>query len=167
MIYFLPIFILFAIFAGMLKKVKCFDSFVSGAKDGIATVVKLVPSLIGLIVAVGVFKESGISDIIIKIFEPILSKIGINKEIFPLVIIRPISGSASLATLKDIISTNGPDSYAARTACVMMGSTETIFYTLAVYTEKSKIKKAPGVLPAALIANIISAIAAGLICSVI
>jgi spore maturation protein B len=156
MIYILPVFVLIIIIIGFIKGVPCFDSFVSGAKDGIDTVVRLLPYFVGLIVAIGVFKSSGILDVI-----------GVKNSVLPLMIIRPISGSASLATLKDILTSSGPDSIVARTACVMMGSTETIFYTMAIYTKKTNLKKLPGVLPAALAANVISAIASTLICSVI
>lgn len=94
-----------------------------------------------------------------------MEKIGANSDILPLVLIRPVSGSASLATLRDIIVKCGVDSHVARAACVMMGSTETIFYTMAVYTENTKIRRLPGVLPVALASNLISAIAAGIVCS--
>lgn len=156
MIYILPVFVLLIIVIGFIKGVPCFDSFVKGARDGVDTIVKLIPSFIGLIVAIGVFKSSGIMEVL-----------GVKSDVFPLILIRPISGSASLATLRDILTSTGPDSFASRTACVMMGSTETIFYTMAIYTKKTKIKKLPGVLPAALAANIISAIASTLICSFI
>ena len=156
MIYILPVFVLLIILIGFIRGVPCFDSFVRGAKEGVDTIVNLIPSFVGLIVAIGVFKASGIMDVI-----------GVKSSIFPLILIRPISGSASLATLRDILTTTGPDSFAARAACVMMGSTETIFYTMAIYTKKTKLKKLPGVLPAALAANAISAIASILICSAI
>lgn len=156
MIYILPIFVLLIVIIGFIKGVPCFDSFVKGAKEGIDTIVKLIPSFVGLIVAIGIFKASGIMEVI-----------GIKSNVLPLVLVRPISGSASLATLRDILTSEGPDSFSARTACVMMGSTETIFYTMAVYTKKTKLKKLPGVLPAALAANVISAVASILICSVI
>jgi len=164
MIYVLPAFMLIIIVVGFAKGVPCFDSFVKGAKDGGLTIVKLVPSLIGLIVAVSVFRTCGILEIFLNFISPVLEKTGIDPQIFPLVLIRPVSGSASLATLKQIMENCGANSYAARVACVMMGSTETIFYTMAVYTEKNKMKKLPGVLPAALAANLISAIAAGIVC---
>ena len=167
MTYILPGFILLIIVIGFAKGVPCFDSFVKGAKEGGLTIIKLVPSLIGLIVAVNIFRTCGILELILNYISPILEKTGIDSQVFPLVLIRPVSGSASLATLRQIMETCGANSYAARTACVMMGSTETIFYTMAVYTEKSKIKKLPGVLPAALAANLISAIAAGIVCKFI
>lgn len=167
MVYILPAFILTVIIIGVIKGVPCFDSFIKGAKDGALTIVRLVPSLIGLIVAVGVFRTSGILEIIVESARPYIEKIKISGDVLPLVLIRPVSGSASLATLKEIIVKCGADSFAAKTACVMMGSTETIFYTMAVYTGKTNLKKLPGVLPAALLANVISAVLAGIVCSFI
>ena len=165
MIYILPVFILLILIAGFIKGVPCFDSFVKGAQNGAMTIVRLVPALIGLIVAIGVFRASGALEMIVEFCRPFMEKIGADSDILPLVLIRPVSGSASLATLRDIIAECGADSHAARAACVMMGSTETIFYTMAVYTERTKIRWLPSVLPAALASNLISAVAAGIVCS--
>ena len=165
MIYILPVFILLILIAGFIKGVPCFDSFVKGAQNGAMTIVRLAPALIGLIVAIGVFRASGALEMIVEFCRPFMEKIGADSDILPFVLIRPVSGSASLATLRDIIAECGADSHAARAACVMMGSTETIFYTMAVYTERTKIRRLPGVLPAALASNLISAVAAGIVCS--
>lgn len=165
MIYILPVFILLILIAGFIKGVPCFDNFVKGAQNGAMTIVRLAPALIGLIVAIGVFRASGALEMIVEFCRPFMEKIGADSDILPLVLIRPVSGSASLATLRDIIAECGADSHAARAACVMMGSTETIFYTMAVYTERTKIRRLPGVLPAALASNLISAVAAGIVCS--
>lgn len=165
MLYILPVFVLVILIIGFVKGVACFDSFLSGAKDGILTIVKLLPSLIGLIVSIGVFRASGMLEVIVNLASPVFEYAGLSGDVLPLVLIRPISGSASLAILKGIIDKVGAESLAAKSACVMMGSTETIFYTLAVYTDKTKIKRLPGVLPAALFGNLISAILAGVIMS--
>ena len=165
MVYILPVFILLILAVVFIKGVPCFDRFVNGAQNGAMTIVRLVPALIGLIVAFGVFRASGALEMIVEFCRPFMEKIGADSEILPLVLIRPVSGSASLATLRDIIAECGADSHAARAACVMMGSTETIFYTMAVYTERTKIRRLPGVLPAALASNLISAVAAGIVCS--
>ncbi len=164
-LYIIPGLVLIVVVIGFLKGVPCFDSFVKGAKEGAMTIVKLTPSLIGLIVAISVFRASGAMDIPANLLAPVLRLIGLEKEVLPLVIVRPISGSASLALLRDILQQCGPDSLAGYTACVMMGSTETVIYTLAVYMGDSGIKKAPGVLAAALFANLFPAAAAGMICS--
>ena len=133
MIYILPVFILLILIAGFIKGVPCFDSFVKGAQNGAMTIVRLAPALIGLIVAIGVFRASGALEMIVEFCRPFMEKIGADSDILPLVLIRPVSGSASLATLRDIIAECGADSHAARAACVMMGSTETIFYTMSIY----------------------------------
>ena len=161
MIYILPVFILIIIVVGISKGVPCFDSFVKGAKDGGLTIVKLVPSLIGLIVAVSVFRTCGILEIVLNFISPLLAKTGIDPQIFPLVLIRPVSGSASLATLKQIMENCGVNSYAARVACVMMGSTETIFYTLSVYFMSVKIQKSRYTVVGALVCTL-----AGLLASI-
>ncbi len=117
----------------VLKKVKAYDVFVEGAKDGIDTIIKIIPSLVGLLVAVGVFKASGAMDSLILLLRPITDLLGMPPQVAPLALLRPISGSASFAFVTEIIKSFGPDSYAGRVAATMMGSTETIFYTLAVY----------------------------------
>lgn len=164
MVYILPVFILLIIIAGFVRGVPCFDSFVKGAQSGAMTIIRLTPTLIGLIVSIGVFRASGALDVIIDLFRPLMEKFASDADVLPLIMIRPVSGSASLATLRDIIVKCGADSHAARSACVMMGSTETIFYTMTVYTGNTKIRRVPGVLPAALAANILSAVAAGIVC---
>lgn len=107
MIYILPVFILLIIIAGFIKGVPCFDSFVKGAQNGAMTIVRLVPALIGLIVAIGVFRASGARKLIVEFCRPFMEKIGADSDILPLVLIRPVSGSASLATLRDIIAECG------------------------------------------------------------
>ena len=164
MVYILPVFILLIIIAGFVRGVPCFDSFVKGAQSGAMAIIRLTPTLIGLIVSIGVFRASGALDVIIDLFRPFMEKFASDADVLPLIMIRPVSGSASLATLRDIIVKCGADSHAARSACVMMGSTETIFYTMTVYTGNTKIRRVPGVLPAALASNILSAVAAGIVC---
>ena len=162
MVYILPVFILVILVIGFVKGVPCFDSFVKGAQNGAMTIVRLVPALVGLIVSIGVFRASGALDLIVEFCRPFMEKIGANSDILPLVLIRPVSGSASLATLRDIIVKCGVDSHVARAACVMMGSTETIFYTMSVYYMTAKVTKTRYTLTGALLATF-----AGLVASVI
>lgn len=117
----------------MYRDVKVYDIFVDSAKEGITTVVKIIPPLVGLIVATGVFRASGALELLIYAAKPIAGLFNIPSETLPLVFIRPISGSASLALLSDILKEYGADSFIGRVASTMMGSTETIFYTLTVY----------------------------------
>lgn len=152
---------------GFLRQVKTYDVFVEGAKDGITTVIKIIPSLVGLLVAVGVFRASGALEILVYALSPIAKLFGIPSEAMPLALLRPISGSASLAMVSDIMQVNGPDSFIGRVVSTMMGSTETIFYTLAVYFGSVGIKNIRFTLAAALIADVASVIASVWICSIV
>lgn len=155
----LPAIFLVILAAAVLKRVKAYDLFVDGAKEGIETVIRIMPSLVGLLVAVGVFKASGAMDILIYILRPIIDLLGMPPQVAPLALLRPISGSASLAFVTEIIKAFGPDTFEGRVAAVMMGSTETIFYTLAVYYGAVGIKNIRYTLIAAIMADIISVIA--------
>lgn len=149
-----PIVILLIIIYGLKEKNKVYDTFLEGAKEGLDVVINIFPTLIGIFVAVGALRASGILDLIINIIKPIISILKIPAEIMPLAIIRPISGSASMAVATDIISKYGVDSTIGLIASTIMGSTETTFYTIALYTSAVGIKKIRFVLIAALIADI-------------
>jgi len=123
------------------KKVDVFDEFLDGASEGLLTVGKILPSLLGLLFAIEIFKASGALDLITFVLRPFLSKFGVPEEVVPLAILRPISGSGALAIVSDVFSEVGTDSFAGRCASVMMGSTETTFYTIAVYFGAAGIKK--------------------------
>ncbi|OPX45831.1 spore maturation protein B [Ruminiclostridium hungatei] len=157
--YAIPAIFIIILSAAVLKKVKAFDLFIDGAKDGIETVIKIMPSLAGLLVAVGVFKASGALEILTFLLRPVIDLLGMPPEVAPLALLRPISGSASFAFVTDIIKAFGPDTYEGRVAATMMGSTETIFYTLAVYYGSVGIKNIRYTLVAAIMADIISVIA--------
>ncbi len=165
--YILPSLIFLIVALGLTRKVSMFDVFTQGARDGAVTIIKLVPSLVGLITAIGVLRASGALDIVGDILQKPLSVLGIPEDLLPLVVVRPMSGSAALAVVRDILADCGPDSYAGRVACVMMGSSETVLYTMAVYTQGTPVKKLPGVLPAAIVANLFACIFALLVCSVL
>ncbi len=166
MMYILPVLILVIVVLALVQRVRCFDVFVEGAKEGAGTIIRLIPSLVGLIVAIGVVRASGAFDLLGDILQKPMSRIGMPKELLPLVIIRPVSGSGALAVLKDILTRCGSDAYISRVACVMMGSSETILYTMAVYTQGTPVKKIPKVLPAALAANLTAVVLALLLCRV-
>lgn len=151
----MPVIILIIILYGFTEKNKVFDIFMEGAKEGVQIVFNLIPTLIGLFVAVGALRNSGILDAIINIILPILEKVNFPKEIIPLAILRPISGSAAMAVATDIMKNYGVDSKIGKIASVIMGSTETTIYTIAVYTSVVKIKKTRGVLIAALIGDVV------------
>lgn len=149
----IPLIMVIIIITGLVKKVDVFNKFTDGAKEGFSTIYSIAPSLIGLIVAIGMFKASGALELLTQIFEPLTSLIGIPKETTPLFFLRPISGSGSLALLSQIVSDCGADSFAARAAAVMAGSTETTFYCIAVYYGSVKIKKTGCTVPCALLGD--------------
>lgn len=158
----IPLIISIIIVYGLLEKNKVYDTFIEGAKEGIEIVVKIFPTLIGIFVAVGVLRSSGVLDFFINIISPITNFFKIPGEIMPLAIIRPISGSASTAIATDIMTKFGVDSKIGLIASTIMGSTETTFYTIAIYTSSVGIKKTKYILPAALIGDFI-----GIVVSVI
>lgn len=151
----IPLIFLIILLYGLKEKKQVFDIFLEGAKEGIEIVFSIFPTLIGLFVAIGALRSSGIIDLIIKIISPVTNFIGFPKEIMPLAILRPISGSASLAIGTDIMKTYGVDSKIGLIVATIMGSTETTLYTIAVYTSVVKIKKTRFVLWAALIGDFI------------
>ena len=156
----IPAIISLIILFGILNKVKVYDAFLDGAKEGIATIVKIIPTLVGLMVAVGVFRASGAMDIIVGVFKPLLNLVGIPSDILTLALMRPISGSAALAIVTDIMNKSGADSYIGKVACTIMGSTETIFYTLTVYFGTVGIKNIKYTLYATLIADFVGVLMA-------
>lgn len=160
----MPIAILLIIVNALKEKVDVFDIFLKGAKEGIEIVLKIFPTLLGLFVAIGMLKSSGVIQFIISLIFPITNFFGFPNEILPLAILRPISGSASMAVATDIIKSNGVDSFIGILASIIMGSTETTIYTIAVYTSSVKIKKTRFILLAALLADLTGIIASILIC---
>jgi len=166
-VYAIPAVFLIILSIGVYKEVKVYDIFVEGAKEGITTVVRIIPSLVGLLVAIGVFRASGALDLLIYAAKPLASLLGIPSEALPLAFLRPISGSASLALVSDIIKTYGPDSFIGRLVSTMMGSTETIFYTLAVYFGSVGVKNIRYTLAAALLADLVSVMASVWICTLV
>ena len=160
----IPLLLLIILITGLYKRIKVYDVFVEGAKDGITTVSKILPSLLGLLVAVGVFRASGAVEILAYMLKPMLDLFSIPKEVLPLAILRPVSGSASLALVADLLKQFGPDSIIGRISSTMMGSTETIFYTLTVYFGAIGIKNIRYTLVAALLADIVSVLVSVLIC---
>jgi len=151
----IPIVILLILVYGLIEKNKVFDTFLDGAKEGTQIVFNIFPTLIGLFVAIGALRSSGVLDLIINFISPITNFLGIPSEVMPLVLIRPISGSASTAVATDIMTNFGVDSKIGLIASTIMGSTETTLYTIAVYTSCVGIKNIRFVLTAALIADIV------------
>ena len=162
----MPLIILIIVFYSLIERKKAFDIFLDGAKDGLNIVLNIFPTLIGLFVAVGALRSSGILDLIINFITPILDILNFPSEIMPLAILRPISGSSSIAIATDIMKNFGVDSNIGIIAATIMGSTETTLYTIAVYTSSVKIKKTRFVLLAALTADVVGMIASVMICRI-
>jgi len=163
----MPLVILIIVFYAIYEKKNVFDIFLKGAKEGIEVVVKIFPTLIGLFLAIGLLRDSGIIDLIIKIIKPIISLLKIPTEILPLAMLRPISGSASMAVATDIMKQYGVDTTIGIITSVIMGATETTFYTIAVYSSSVNIKNTRFVLCASLIADFVGIIGAVIICQIL
>ena len=163
----MPLIILLIVFYSYKEKRNVFDIFLKGATDGIDISLKIFPTLIGLFVAIGMLRSSGIIDFITNLISPVLNYFSFPSEIVPLALLRPISGSASMAVATDIINQNGVDSFIGILTAVIMGSTETTLYTIAVYTSSVKIKNTRGLLIASLAADITGIIVSLLVCRMI
>ena len=163
----MPMVILLIIMYGLREKNKVFDTFLEGAKEGIKTTLSILPTLIGLFLAIGALRSSGVLELIINISSPILDILNFPSELMPLAILRPISGSGSIAVATDIMKNCGVDSLIGNIASTILGSTETTLYTIAVYTSCIKIKKTRYILIAALAADIVGIIASTIICKII
>jgi spore maturation protein B len=151
----IPLFILFVVGYGWAKKVRVYDSFVAGAKDGISVVIKIFPYLLAIFVAVKGFQASGAFDFSKDLFRGLLLHFDIPLEIISIAIIKPLSGTASIGVFTDIVKTTGPDSLASRMAAVIMGSAETTFYILAVYLGAAAIKKTRYLVPVCVLADFV------------
>lgn len=150
----IPVMIFGIILFGLIKRVNVYDCFVEGAKGGIQSLFGIIAPLVGLMVAISMLRASGVIEMLGKILSPLTSRIGMPDAVLPLALLRPVSGSASLAIVNDIFSNYGADSAAGKIASVMMGSTETTFYTLAVYFGAVGVKNTRHALKAALIADL-------------
>jgi len=158
----MPTIILVIIVYGLIERKKVYDTFLNGAKEGIEVVVKMFPTLIAIFVAVGALRSSGVIDLIVNLIQPITNLIKIPSQIMPLAILRPISGSASMAVAVNIMRTYGVDTFIGLITSTIMGSTETTLYTIAIYTSSVGIRKTRYILLAALLADI-----AGMVTSVV
>jgi spore maturation protein B len=141
--------------AGLLRGTDVFSAMADGVTEGLRTVVRIFPALVGLLTAVYMLRASGAIDALTKIAAPLLSAFGIPAETSMLMLLRPISGSGALAAASELISEYGADSVVGRTAAVMIGSTETTFYVLTVYFGAVGIKKTRWAIPAAICADLV------------
>lgn len=166
-IFAIPSFMIFVLGYGYIKGVNVYDTFIEGAKEGLSTVIRVFPYMVAMFVAIGIFRSSGAMDILVKILSPITSLVGIPGEMLPLALMRPVSGIASTGILGELFKTYGPDSFIGRAASTMMGSTETIFYTLSIYFGAVGIKKIRYTLWGSLLADIAGLVASIIVCSIV
>lgn len=150
----IPVVIGLIILWGWLRGINVFDSFLVGARGGIGVAFRIIPALVALITAVGVFKASGALDLLTHSLAPLTKLVGVPSEVVPLALLRPISGSGAMVIFNDLLSRFGPDSLIGRIASVMEGSTETTFYTIAVYYGATSIRRIRHTVHASVIADI-------------
>lgn len=147
----------------MVRKINVYENFIEGAKEGFDVAVKIIPYLVGILVAVGVFREAGVMDYLVQGVSTVVAWFGADTrfvEALPVAFMKPLSGSGARGLMVDLMNTNGADDFASRVACVIQGSTETTFYVLAVYFGSVAIKKTRHALPAALLAELAGVVAA-------
>ncbi len=149
----IPALIFYIVLNGVLNKVDVYDAFVKGAMDGLKTVVKVLPTLVGLMIGVGVLRASGFLDMLGSLFGGLAERMGIGPEFMPLVFIKMFSSSAATGLVLDIFEQYGTDSRTGLLTSVMMSCTETCFYTMSVYYMAAKVKKTRWTLPGALLAT--------------
>ena len=155
--------ILFVVIVGIVKKVKIYEVFVEGAKEGFTIGVRIIPYLVAMLVAIGIFRAGGAMEILSSILAPVTKLIGMPPEALPMALVRPLSGSGALGVMSEIINSHGPDSLVGRLVSVMMGSSETTFYVLAVYFGAVGITRTRQAVPAGIIADIVSVLASVLV----
>lgn len=151
----IPLFVFFVVFYGFIKKVNLYDSFLEGAKEGLHISVNIFPNVLAMVFAINIFLDSNFVYEILRVFEGFLKKVNIPLDILPMAILRPISGTATLAIMNDIFMSYGPDSYAGRLASVLQGCTDTTIYVLALYFGSIGVKKIRYSLVVGLIADLI------------
>lgn len=156
----IPIIVLLIVIYGMIKGRKVYEWFVEGAKDGLKVCLNIFPYLLAMIIAVHIFREAKLLDLLNNVISPLTSLIGLPKEITPLVLIKPLSGSGATGIFTDILKNYGPDTAIGLISSVIMGTTETIFYTITVYFGAVKIKKIRHTLWAAIMADMMAIIMA-------
>jgi spore maturation protein B len=155
----IPALILLVVIYGVVKKVKIYEAFVEGAKEGFNVGVRIIPYLVAMLVAVGIFRAAGAMEMLATLLAPATKLIGMPPEALPMAIIRPLSGSGALGMMSEIIKSHGADSLIGRMVSVMMGSSETTFYVLAVYFGAVGVTKTRQAVPAGIIADVTALIA--------
>lgn len=158
----IPVIIFYIVAYGLASKTNVYEDFIKGAKDGFHTVIQIMPTLIGLMVAVGILRASGFLDFIAGIFSGVAGRLGFSSELIPLILIKMFSSSAATGLVLDIFKNHGPDSLLGMTTSIMMSCTETVFYTMSVYYMAAKVTKTRYTLTGAILTTV-SGVAASII----
>ncbi|RSL32052.1 spore maturation protein [Salibacterium salarium] len=166
-LWIIPSLLLLVIVHAAIKKIPAYDSFVEGGKDGFQLAISLIPYLVGMMVAISVFRESGAMDLLLNALEPVLVLIGVPADIVPLALIRPISGTGALGMMSDLVSEHGPDSFIGRLASTMQGSTDTTLYVLTIYFGAAGIKNIGDALKVGLLADVVGVAASIIIVTIV
>ena len=155
----IPMLIFFIVGYGYVTKVKVYESFLDGAKDGLRIVLEIVPTLIGLMVAVGMLRASGFFEMLGRVLGPLTERVGLPAQLTPLLIVKMFSSSAATGLVLDIFKNAGPDSYAGMLTSLLMSCTETVFYTMSVYFLAARVTKTRYTLTGALLATLAGTVA--------
>lgn len=160
MSYIMPLMILLLLGYALYKRVNVYEAFTRGAQEALPLLVQVLPFMAAMMIAMNLFRSSGALSAFIRWIEPLLSKLGIPAELVPLLVLRPFSGSAAIALLQDVFTNYGVDSFAGLAASLMLGSTETIFYTVALYFGSIGVRKTRVTIAVALLSGVVGAVAA-------
>lgn len=166
-LYAIPLILLLVPLYGYIKRVKVYEVFVEGAKEGFTTAIQIIPYLVAMLVAIGIFRASGAMDVVVMVLSPLTSLIGMPAEILPMGIMRSLSGGGAEGMMVELFNTHGPDSFIGKMASIAMGSTETTMYVLAVYFGAVKIRQTRQAVPVGLTVDFISLITAVVIANIL
>ena len=157
--FIIPFVIIYIVGYGLLQKTNVYDEFIKGAEDGFQVVKGIMPTLIGLMVAIGVLRASGTLDLLSNVLKPVVERLHFPSELVPVVVVKMFSSSAATSLLLDVYKNYGPDSYLGRLASILMSCSDTIFYTLSIYFMTAKVKKTRYTLAGALVATLAGVVA--------
>jgi spore maturation protein B len=160
----IPVLFVLIPLVGLVRGVKVYDVFIEGAREGFEVAVKIIPFLVGILVAIGMFRGAGAMDLVTWVLGPLARATGFPAELVPLAILRSLTGSGSLAFATDLVNAHGADSLLGRAAATMYGSSETTFYVLAVYFGAVGIRRTRHAVPAALVGDLVAAAVAVVVC---
>ena len=149
---------------GVIRRVPVYDAFIEGAEEGLAIAVKIIPFLVGMLMALSIFRASGAMELLAEAMSGVTGALGFPPEVLPLMIVRPLSGAGALAVTADLLKTHGPDSFIGRLASIMQGSTDTTFYVLTVYFGSVGIRRVRYSAAVGLTADLVGFLAALYVC---